>query len=73
MAEKERTSGEVPREQDAPVLPTVNPDAQKSESSKVVIPSAVYVAYVPDWPVASPRGRNSLANAPLRRAVSGSA
>lgn len=44
MAEKERTSGEIPREQDAPVLPTVNPDAQKPESSKVVIPSAVYVA-----------------------------
>ncbi|PSR83242.1 duf250 domain protein membrane protein [Coniella lustricola] len=43
MDQKERSSGEVAREQNA-VLPTVNPDAQKSDVSKVSIPSAVYVA-----------------------------
>lgn len=43
MAEKERMSGEVAREQDASVLPTVNPEAQKSEPAKPTIPSAVYV------------------------------
>lgn len=43
MAEKERTSGDIVREQE-PVLPTVNPDALKSESSKgFEIPSVVYV------------------------------
>lgn len=44
MAEKERSSGEVTRDQDAAVLPTVNPDAQKSEPAGYSIPSAVYVA-----------------------------
>lgn len=43
MAEKERTSGEAIREQDAPVLPIVNPDAAKSEPAKAAIPPAVYV------------------------------
>lgn len=43
MAEKERNSGEITRE-DAPVLPTVNPDAQRSEAAKFEIPSVVYVA-----------------------------
>jgi hypothetical protein len=42
MAEKERNSGEIVREQE-PVLPTVNPDAIKSESKGFEIPSVVYV------------------------------
>lgn len=43
MAEKERTSGDIVREQE-PVLPTVNPDAQKSSKGLgFEIPSAVYV------------------------------
>lgn len=46
MAEKERTSGEAIREQDAPVLPTTNPDAAKSAPAKAAIPPAVYVWYV---------------------------
>lgn len=42
MAEKERTSGDIVREQE-PVLPTINPDAQKAASKGFEIPSAVYV------------------------------
>lgn len=48
MAEKERNSGEIVREQE-PVLPTVNPEAQKSASKGFEIPSAVYV-----WLVEAP-------------------
>lgn len=70
MAEKERTSGEIVREQDAPVLPTVNPDAQRSEPSKASIPSAVYVAYVKAMQLAKGRGR--VTNS-LRYTASGSA
>lgn len=49
--EKMRTSGEGPREagssSSAPVLPTVNPDAEKSQAPKSAIPAAAYVVYVP--------------------------
>lgn len=41
--EKTRVSGEVTREQDSPVLPTVNPEAQKSEPAKASIHPALYV------------------------------
>lgn len=41
--EKTRVSGEVTREQDSPVLPTVNPEAQKSEPAKAAIHPAAYV------------------------------
>ena len=48
--EKMRTSGDIPRDgassSSAPILPTVNPDAEKSQSSKPTIPAAVYVMYV---------------------------
>lgn len=43
--EKERTSGDVPRQDAAsPVLPTVNPNVKVNKpSSGVAIPSAFYV------------------------------
>ena len=41
--EKTRVSGEVAREKDSPVLPTVNPEAQKSEPAKAAIHPALYV------------------------------
>lgn len=44
--EKMRTSGDIPRDgasSSAPVLPTVNPDAEKSQQPKASIPAAVYV------------------------------
>lgn len=41
--EKTRVSGEVTRDQDSPVLPTVNPEAQKSEPAKASIHPALYV------------------------------
>ncbi|KAK7724032.1 hypothetical protein SLS64_000366 [Diaporthe eres] len=41
--EKTRVSGEVTREQDSPVLPTVNPEVQKSEPAKASIHPALYV------------------------------
>lgn len=41
--EKTRVSGEVSRDQDATVLPTVNPDAQKSQPPKAAIHPALYV------------------------------
>lgn len=44
--EKTRVSGEVTRDQDSPVLPTVNPEAQKSEPAKASIHPALYVMYV---------------------------
>ncbi len=47
--EKMRSSGEGVREagtnSSAPVLPTVNPDAEKSQSPKPAIPAAAYVLY----------------------------
>lgn len=42
MAEKERNSGEMVRDNE-PMLPTVNPDAQIPESKGFEIPSVVYV------------------------------
>jgi hypothetical protein len=45
--EKTRTSGEAPREQaSGPILPTVNPDMEKTQPPKAAIPSFVYVMYV---------------------------
>ncbi|RDW68345.1 DUF250 membrane protein-like protein [Coleophoma crateriformis] len=41
--EKVRISGELSRPADAPVLPTVNPMAEKSEPPKAALPPAVYV------------------------------
>jgi len=42
--EKVRVSGELSRPTDSgPVLPTVNPDATKSEPQKAAVPAAVYV------------------------------
>lgn len=40
--EKERVSQETKRE--SPILPTVNPLSEKSESSRPSIPAAVYIA-----------------------------
>lgn len=41
--EKTRVSGEVTRDQDASVLPTVNPEAQKSQPAKSSVHPAAYV------------------------------
>lgn len=47
VEEKTRTSGESPREQaGAPILPIVNPEAEKTQPTKAAIPSFVYVMYV---------------------------
>lgn len=43
MEEKTRVSGESPREQNEPVLPTVNPDVEKAQAPKVSIHPAIYV------------------------------
>jgi len=44
--EKVRTSGEITRaDTSAPVLPTVNPTAEKSEPAKPTFPPAVYIMY----------------------------
>ncbi|KAJ9165042.1 TPT-domain-containing protein [Coniochaeta hoffmannii] len=44
VEEKTRTSGELPREQTSgPILPTVNPEAEKTQPPKAAIPSFVYV------------------------------
>ncbi len=40
--EKIRSSGEAPRAQNAPVLPTVNPAAEKAQAPKSIHP-AFYV------------------------------
>jgi hypothetical protein len=42
--EKTRVSGEVSRSGGAPVLPTVNPQAEKSQSASGGVHPAVYVA-----------------------------
>lgn len=45
--EKTRVSGEIPRpEPKGPVLPIVNPEADKPQPPKSTIHPAVYVAYV---------------------------
>jgi hypothetical protein len=46
--EKTRSSGESPREQTSgPILPTVNPDAEKAQTAKSSgIHPAFYVVYV---------------------------
>lgn len=45
--EKTRVSGEVPRpEPKGPVLPTVNPEADKPQPPKAALHPALYVAYV---------------------------
>lgn len=41
--EKTRVSGEAPRGSTAPVLPTVNPQADKAESSGFSIHPSLYV------------------------------
>lgn len=57
--EKTRVSGEVTREQDSPILPTVNPEAQKSEPAKAAIHPALYVVYV-EPPLETPARITSL-------------
>lgn len=45
MSEKERQSGEQERQgPDAPVLPTVNPDIEKSHPPKAALHPAFYIA-----------------------------
>ena len=46
VEEKTRVSGESPREQNEPILPTVNPDAEKAQAPKASIHPAIYVMYV---------------------------
>lgn len=50
MAEKERVSGEIETEArqqpQEPVLPTVNPAAEKPAPAQASIHPAVYIAYV---------------------------
>jgi len=41
--EKVRLSGEIPRAANSPILPTINPDAEKSEAPKATLHPAVYV------------------------------
>ncbi len=41
--EKTRTSGESPREQNGPILPTANPEAEKPQPAKPAIHPALYV------------------------------
>jgi len=41
--EKVRISGEIPRSADSPILPTVNPDAEKKEEDKGGIHPVFYV------------------------------
>ena len=44
IEEKTRTSGDSPREaSNGPVLPTVNPDAEKSQPAKPAVHPAAYV------------------------------
>jgi len=45
MSEKQRISGEQERQgPDVPVLPTVNPDAEKAQAAKAGLHPAVYIA-----------------------------
>jgi len=47
MSEKERISGEQERQgPDVPVLPTVNPEAEKAQMAKASLHPAFYIAYV---------------------------
>jgi len=43
MDEKTRASGDSPREANGAILPTVNPDAEKTQSSGISIHPAFYV------------------------------
>lgn len=43
VEEKTRASGDQPREPNQPVLPTVNPEAEKSQPPKSSLHPAVYV------------------------------
>ncbi|KAG7285245.1 hypothetical protein NEMBOFW57_009866 [Staphylotrichum longicolle] len=44
VEEKSRASGDQPRDQSGPVLPTVNPDAEKSQPQKQSLHPALYVS-----------------------------
>ncbi|KAK4143010.1 triose-phosphate transporter family-domain-containing protein [Dichotomopilus funicola] len=44
VEEKTRASGDQPREPNQPVLPTVNPEAEKSQPAKASLHPAVYVS-----------------------------
>lgn len=46
MSEKERSSVDASRDTAQPVLPTVNPQAEKSEPQKASLHPSVYIAYV---------------------------
>lgn len=43
IEEKTRASGDSPREQNGPILPTVNPDAEKSQPAQPSLHPALYV------------------------------
>jgi hypothetical protein len=43
VEEKSRASGDQVRDQNGPVLPTVNPDAEKSQPQKQSLHPALYV------------------------------
>jgi hypothetical protein len=43
VEEKTRASGDQPRDQNGPVLPTVNPEAEKSQPPKAALHPALYV------------------------------
>jgi hypothetical protein len=63
VEEKTRTSGESPREQTSgPILPTVNPEAEKVQPPKATIPSFVYVMYVANYQVYLSTGPFDLEN-----------
>jgi hypothetical protein len=44
VEEKTRASGDQPREQDGPLLPTVNPEADKPQPPKPSLHPALYVS-----------------------------
>ena len=44
MSEKERQSGELERDPQLPVRPTVNPAAEKAQAPKAGLHPAVYIA-----------------------------
>ena len=43
VEEKTRASGDQPRDQNGPVLPTVNPEVEKSQPPKASLHPALYV------------------------------